>query len=420
MRPIWIAALLAVVLGAGGCAGTKPAVNPALDEFERYEQDAAALNPRPPASEALTAARDRRDEARRLLADGQKTQAGVRLDEALIGVRLALAWSRADAAQARADSCRQSVEAAREQWHETMLMLDQTERVAAQTMADVPREEPEAPALPPLPASHLDQAAPPGLDTATLRAAFDEWSAAARAGQVTAADLETRFAGHLAVASNPDRKDEDRARQRLRAGQVLRELECRVIEQRARATCDQSAGLVARFSSGRDKALRATLDLERSMKAGLRDELDKARAEAQERQNSLYESLRKLEGRFATIKQTARGTIVSLADILFDFNKATLRREVEFNLVKIATILEQFPEMQHIAVEGHTDNVGSESYNLELSRKRAQAVRDFLVQQGVTAGRLTVEGYGFSRPVADNSTDDGRQKNRRVDLVINE
>jgi outer membrane protein OmpA-like peptidoglycan-associated protein len=124
-----------------------------------------------------------------------------------------------------------------------------------------------------------------------------------------------------------------------------------------------------------------------------------------------------MEGKFASIRRDARGTIVSLADILFDFDKATLRRDVEFNLVKIATILNQFSEM-NIAIEGHTDAVGTEEYNLGLSKRRAQAVRDFLASQGVVEGRLSFDGYGESRPVADNDTEEGRQKNRRVDLVI--
>jgi outer membrane protein OmpA-like peptidoglycan-associated protein len=124
-----------------------------------------------------------------------------------------------------------------------------------------------------------------------------------------------------------------------------------------------------------------------------------------------------MEGKFASIRRDARGTIVSLADILFDFDKATLRRDVEFNLVKIATILNQFAEMK-VLVEGHTDNIGTEEYNLGLSKRRAQAVSEFLVSQGVVATRLSFEGYGESRPVADNATDAGRQKNRRVDLVI--
>jgi OOP family OmpA-OmpF porin len=71
-----------------------------------------------------------------------------------------------------------------------------------------------------------------------------------------------------------------------------------------------------------------------------------------------------------------------------------------------------------ILIEGHTDAIGSEEYNLILSKKRAQAVLDFMVSQGVAADRLSSEGYGESRPVADNETEEGRQKNRRVDLVI--
>jgi outer membrane protein OmpA-like peptidoglycan-associated protein len=71
-------------------------------------------------------------------------------------------------------------------------------------------------------------------------------------------------------------------------------------------------------------------------------------------------------------------------------------------------------------VEGHTDNVGREDYNLELSQRRSQAVQDFLASQQVAAERMTSEGFGMTRPVADNATAEGRQKNRRVDLVIEE
>ena len=87
-------------------------------------------------------------------------------------------------------------------------------------------------------------------------------------------------------------------------------------------------------------------------------ELEKAREEARTRQQQIYEAMQSLEGKYARITQSARGTIVSLADILFDFDKATLKRNVEFSLVKVATILNQFSEMR-IAVEGHTDNIGN-------------------------------------------------------------
>ena len=86
-------------------------------------------------------------------------------------------------------------------------------------------------------------------------------------------------------------------------------------------------------------------------------------------------------------------------------------------LHKVSVIPQQYPEM-HISVEGPTDNVGAEDYNLKLSEKRAKSVYDFLVHEGVPADHLDTKGYGMSQPVAANETAEGRQKNRRVDLVI--
>jgi outer membrane protein OmpA-like peptidoglycan-associated protein len=159
------------------------------------------------------------------------------------------------------------------------------------------------------------------------------------------------------------------------------------------------------------------VDLERTMKESARAQLEETRSKLADREQELYKSLKQFEGKFATIRQEARGTIMSLSDILFDFNKADLRQEAKINLAKVSVILLQYPEM-HISVEGHTDNVGSEDYNLKLSEKRAQSVYDFLVHEGVVAERMDTKGYGMSQPVTSNETAEGRQKNRRVDLVI--
>jgi outer membrane protein OmpA-like peptidoglycan-associated protein len=155
------------------------------------------------------------------------------------------------------------------------------------------------------------------------------------------------------------------------------------------------------------------------MKDSARNQLEEERQRLADREQSLYESLRQFEGKFASIRREARGTIMSLSDILFDFGKSNLRREAELNLAKVAVILLQYPEMK-IQVEGHTDNVGSEEFNQKLSERRAAAVHDFLVSQGVIADRMTTQGFGLSQPVASNETAEGRQKNRRVDLVIRE
>jgi outer membrane protein OmpA-like peptidoglycan-associated protein len=170
----------------------------------------------------------------------------------------------------------------------------------------------------------------------------------------------------------------------------------------------------------RDQALWAMVELERGMKEATRTALDEERARAKSRQDELYDALKQFEGRFANIHQEARGTILSLSDnILFGFDKADLKQDARYDLVRVSTILQQFPEM-HIYIEGHTDNVGAEDYNQKLSEKRAQAVLRFLAEQSVSLDRMDWYGYGMSRPVASNATEDGRARNRRVDLVIAE
>ena len=103
--------------------------------------------------------------------------------------------------------------------------------------------------------------------------------------------------------------------------------------------------------------------------------------------------------------------------VLFDLNKATIREESEETLQAIADIMEEYPQtVFHIG--GHTDSTGSEEYNEQLSRERAASVREFLIQAGIPASRLTSEGYGEARPIAPNNTAKGRQENRRVEISL--
>ena len=105
--------------------------------------------------------------------------------------------------------------------------------------------------------------------------------------------------------------------------------------------------------------------------------------------------------------------------ILFDFNKASIRSESEEALNSIADIMKEYDHTT-FHIEGHTDSVGSDEYNLKLSKERAASVREFLVEAGIPSDRLTSEGYGESRPIATNSTDAGRQENRRVQISLKE
>jgi outer membrane protein OmpA-like peptidoglycan-associated protein len=103
--------------------------------------------------------------------------------------------------------------------------------------------------------------------------------------------------------------------------------------------------------------------------------------------------------------------------ILFDFDSSVLKVSSQAQLRKMSEIFAKYPDTD-IIISGHTDSRGSEDYNLKLSERRAQAVRDFLVDQGIDAGRLTVHGYGELRPVASNDTEEGRSLNRRVEIQI--
>jgi outer membrane protein OmpA-like peptidoglycan-associated protein len=115
--------------------------------------------------------------------------------------------------------------------------------------------------------------------------------------------------------------------------------------------------------------------------------------------------------------ETARGLIVNMSDVLFDFNKYTLKPEAREKLAKVSGILLAYPNLK-VQVEGYTDNIGSDEYNQRLSEQRADRVREYLVSESVRDANVTAKGYGKSDAVADNATNNGRAKNRRVELVV--
>jgi outer membrane protein OmpA-like peptidoglycan-associated protein len=144
-------------------------------------------------------------------------------------------------------------------------------------------------------------------------------------------------------------------------------------------------------------------------------------------QASLYRAAReKTELRILLLKQfnailqtrdTARGLIVNMSDVLFDTGKHTLRPLAREKLAKVAGIVSGHPGLR-LDVEGHTDSVGGDDYNQRLSEERGVAVRDYLTQEGMAAASVTTKGLGKTQPVASNDTAKGRQQNRRVELVI--
>jgi outer membrane protein OmpA-like peptidoglycan-associated protein len=116
-------------------------------------------------------------------------------------------------------------------------------------------------------------------------------------------------------------------------------------------------------------------------------------------------------------RDTARGLIVSMPDVLFAFNKHELKPEARERLAKISGIVLAYPDLK-LQIDGYTDSIGSDEYNQTLSDKRAEAVRDFLVSNGVSINNVAAQGMGKADPVADNSTEAGRKLNRRVEMIV--
>lgn len=160
------------------------------------------------------------------------------------------------------------------------------------------------------------------------------------------------------------------------------------------------------------KARAAAAEADKARMAG---EVARLKAEQEQLKAGLSEAL----GSMMQVQDSARGVVVNLGDILFDTGKYTLKRDAEYAIVKISAILSVFPKL-NARIEGFTDNVGKEDFNMKLSAERARTVADFLVSQGVAAERLSHAGYGPANPVGDNATKEGKAKNRRVELILNQ
>jgi outer membrane protein OmpA-like peptidoglycan-associated protein len=148
-----------------------------------------------------------------------------------------------------------------------------------------------------------------------------------------------------------------------------------------------------------------------------RSEAETAKGAAQTAQSQLASARQELQDLQA--KQTDRGMIVTLSDVLFDTGRATLKPGADRALDRLAQFLKGNPGTR-VIVEGHTDSVGSEAYNEELSHRRAQAVTEALSARGVLADQYQAKGLGKAYPVASNETPAGRQQNRRVEIVFSD
>jgi len=236
------------------------------------------------------------------------------------------------------------------------------------------------------------------------------------------AEADAQDARQNAQEAQAQAADEARRRSEAEAAQAesqSRQAAALAAQQQAQADADAALAAQQQAQAQAEAARQNAEDAQRQKEQAERQTADaeRARQEAIQQKEELRNRLLAQLNQVLQTKDSARGLIVSMPDVLFDFNKYTLKPEARERLARISGIVVAYPDL-HLQVEGHTDSIGSDEYNQELSEKRAATVRDYLVTSGVSINNVVAEGFGKSEPAADNSTAAGRKLNRRVDLVV--
>lgn len=229
------------------------------------------------------------------------------------------------------------------------------------------------------------------------------------------------------------RRDAEEQRQQAEQQRQLADQQRLLADQRAEQEKAAADAARAAAEQGRLEAERQRAEADRVRAEGERARLDadaaRAAAEAQAQQArtlaeqserekaQLRDQLRVQLNTILETRETARGLVVNVSDVLFDFDSANLKPGAREKISRVAGILKSHPDLK-IEVDGHTDSVGSDGYNQRLSERRAESVRASMVQQGINRDAVGTNGFGESEPVATNGTAAGRQQNRRVEIVV--
>jgi outer membrane protein OmpA-like peptidoglycan-associated protein len=218
---------------------------------------------------------------------------------------------------------------------------------------------------------------------------------------------------------------EEQANRRQEAEQARAQAEAAKEEaERMKQEALKAAAEAAQAKQEADKARQAAIAEQQAalvQKQAAESEAEKARQAAAKAEGEKANMRAQLLAQLNSILQTndsARGLIVNMSDVLFDTGSFTLKPGAREKLAKVSGILLAHPGLT-LQIEGHTDSVGGDDLNQRLSEQRAGSVRDFLADQGVDEAAITAKGFGKTEPVATNETAEGRQRNRRVEIVVN-
>jgi outer membrane protein OmpA-like peptidoglycan-associated protein len=214
-----------------------------------------------------------------------------------------------------------------------------------------------------------------------------------------------------------DRTKEAQDQAKVEQAKALDAREQTMQAQQERQAAEQAKAEAVQAQQQAEAARQAALVQQQALAAQAQTSEQRAQSAEQDKEQMRQRLLAQLNQVLQT-RDSARGLIVNMSDVLFDLNQATLKEGAKVRLAKVAGIIQAYPDLK-LQIEGYTDSTGSVEHNQELSERRAAAVRDFLVTQGVNMNSVAAQGFGPTNPVASNSTSEGRQMNRRVDLVVN-
>jgi outer membrane protein OmpA-like peptidoglycan-associated protein len=263
---------------------------------------------------------------------------------------------------------------------------------------------------------------------AVKQKAEDEAQAAAAAREAKAradADAEAKRRADAEKATAQAQADRAAAEQaKAEALKMKQEAEAAAQEaSRQKAAAEKAtAEAVAQqqvLAAETDKARQAAAqsDSLRQQAETAKQQAEKATQQAEyEKQELRARLLQQLNSILAT-RDSARGLVANMSDVLFRSGSFELLPGARERLAKVSGIVLAYPSL-HVAIEGHTDSIGADDYNQQLSEHRAQAVRDYFVQQGINSASVEAHGYGKNEPIASNNTAEGRQQNRRVELIL--
>ena len=231
----------------------------------------------------------------------------------------------------------------------------------------------------------------------------------ADANAQSAADMQARRDAEAATAQ-ADRERANAVQATATAQQ--QQQDAQADSDRSRAAAADANQAAANAQQGQADA-EADADRNRVAAAASDQQLQQAVRDREELRARLLQQFNAI----LSTRDTARGLVVNLSDVLFDTGKYTLRPEAREKLAKISGIILAYPDLK-LAIEGNTDSVGGDAMNQELSERRAGAVRDYLAEQNIPATSMTSQGFGKTRPVASNDTAEGRQQNRHVEMIV--